>query len=110
MAGPGCSACGETSSVRYVARGSAFEPLPCVHEDPRREPCECGFGALRCAWCDRPLRETGGDGIEWAEMAAEATDPPPPARTGCADRPPTPGCDSCALAMTDVTLAALATG
>ena len=86
MAGPGCSACGETSSVRYVARGSAFEPLPCVHEDPRREPCECGFGALRCAWCDRPLRETA--------FALEALR----------------YCDSCALAMTDVTLAALATG
>jgi hypothetical protein len=55
--GVSCSACHETYSVRYVARGSAFEPRPCRHEDPRREPCECGFGALRCAWCERPLRE-----------------------------------------------------
>ena len=52
-----CRICHESNSVRYVQRGSAFEPVPCSADDPRAEPCECGFGALRCCGCTRPVGE-----------------------------------------------------
>lgn len=78
-----CPRCHETHSVRYVARGSAFEPVPCSDSDPRREPCDCGFGRLRCAGCERPL----GEGA--FTFGGEAF------------------CDRCALAITVGTVGAL---
>lgn len=78
-----CPVCRESNSVRFVARGSAFEPVPCADDDPRREACDCGFGALRCAGCERPV----GDGA--FIYGREAF------------------CDRCALAITAVTAGAL---
>lgn len=78
-----CPVCHESNSVRYVARGSALEPVRCAHNDPRREPCECGFGALRCAGCERPL----GEGA--FTFGREAF------------------CDRCALSITEISIGAL---